>query len=352
MTYQLIQLTHRFAVILFIQFFEISGTLYALVMSIETIVMLNMVQGNRRVQNDYTIYRHIVYHVVVGGFGASTTIWLNVTESFELGGSWCWISINNYALYLGYIPIWISILGIAICDIIIIQTIFKSSLLSKRGTKPSQNARGPTHRVADGAGNGVLLGPESVSSSSENPEESALSKNSKFRGVFIRMVLYPLLLILLFLPGSVMRIHQVGGFGEGNYLYVFRVAQWICDPAKGTLNAIMWVLTDSDVRKELYVNFMRLSCIQPLLKISTIESFRNLTDPFNSRRAGQSKNHDASPAAGNSSELNEIKTAKPPSTYPPSGSGSNRYVASTVIPDGHRVFSLETEFDPEHIDVN
>jgi hypothetical protein len=62
--------------------------------------------------------------------------------------------------------------------------------------------------------------------------------------LFVRMILYPIFLMLLVLPGSVVRTIQAGGFNPDATVYrTLSIARNMCDPSFGILNAVMWILT-------------------------------------------------------------------------------------------------------------
>lgn len=255
------------------QFFEISGTLYALVMAIETVVLLNIIQQGRRLRDATTITRHLVYHVMVMSFGGATTIWMLSTRSYGEAGKWCWIDKSDYGLYFGYIPIWISVLGIVICDAIVVRTVIKSSLLSRKSEMAIEVS--PMTSI-EGASVSTI-----VSKTHRTVHiDSAEDKRAKLIAVFVRMILYPLLLIVLFVPGSVVRMTEAS-IGHSEFIHVFKFAQWICDPAKGTLNALMWVLSDRDVRTELYNKVRSLPFLQQFLAISSVHvhNLSSMTGP-------------------------------------------------------------------------
>ena len=68
--------------------------------------------------------------------------------------------------------------------------------------------------------------------------------NFKTLTLFVRMILYPIFLMLLVLPGSVVRIIQAGGFNPDATVYrTLSIARNMCDPSFGILNAVMWILT-------------------------------------------------------------------------------------------------------------
>lgn len=200
-------------------------------MALETNVLIGVVQRNSAAfifgSSRETLYRHLTYHVAVMGFGLGTTLWMDATDSFSRAGNWCWISKPDYALYFGYIPMWTSVLGIAIMDFIVIRTVYKSI------------------RMKEATNNPPLMARRQASNSKKN-------YNAKFSTTVVRLLLYPIFMVLLFIPGSVVRIMEYGGIDEKSVSFeVFKVAQSICDPSKGTINVLMWVVSDVDVRKEI-----------------------------------------------------------------------------------------------------
>jgi hypothetical protein len=268
------------------QFFEISGTLYALVMAIETVVLLDVVQQGKRLRDSTTITRHFVYHLLVMSFGGSTTIWMLSTGSYGEAGRWCWIDKSDYGLYFGYVPIWISIVGIVVCDALVIRTVVKSSLLSMK-SEVSIEISPPVSSIAsrsEGTSAPTTAGKSFQTSNIDSSDE----KRAKLIAVFFRMFLYPLFLIILFVPGSIVRISEASS-ADSAFIHVFKFAQWMCDPAKGTLNAIMWVLSDRDVRAELNSRIRSIPFLQQFLAISSVHA-QNLTTMITRSKTGKDAN--------------------------------------------------------------
>lgn len=226
--------------------------MYAFVMAMETHILLGIItnslerlrftMGGRR-----TVLRHLCYHAGVGLFGAATVIWINVTGSYGGNGTWCWIELAYYRLYLFYIPTWLSILAILYLDVEVVRVVYKSYRLLRTATEGT-----PQHSLAESAEEDSSIASGRVVERSQSPAHSRLhAMNAKMLRVFLRMVLYPLCLLLLVMPGSVVRVIQAGNYNIDATLFrILSIARNMCDPSFGTLNVVMWVFSDNEVLME------------------------------------------------------------------------------------------------------
>lgn len=210
--------------------------MYALVMAVETHVLLGILSNRLqrlRFQMDgrRTALRHFSYHTCIVLYGAGTVLWMNLTDSYGGNGTWCWIKKPYYRLYLFYIPTWMSILAIAYLDVEVVRVVYRSYQLLRSGADRHPPTSEDSNVDLDRTQRGVM--------------------NAKMLRVFLRMILYPLCLSLLVLPGSVVRVIQAGGYNIDNTVFrVLSVARNMCDPSFGTLNVIMWIFSDAEVLAE------------------------------------------------------------------------------------------------------
>jgi hypothetical protein len=239
------------------------------------------------------------------GFGIATCTWIGVTDNYEASEGWCWIKDVHFKVYFGYIPVWISAVGIAIIDSVIAFHMIRSTreMRQLRQRKLTEEdikyvSRHPPHisrslsfnnpnqlelelvAALNGSSKGRDNEPRRASSrdlgtkcaghlktQSTDSKCSVSSRNvsqfdkeaemeSKFQGMLARLLLYPVLLAVLVIPGSYNMLCDMLHNGEHHeekhgLSEFFGYAQRFCDPARGTLNAIVWVLSDIDVRTEL-----------------------------------------------------------------------------------------------------
>jgi hypothetical protein len=244
-------------------------------MALETFILVDAVRQHKRVKDYETIQRHAVYHLAIVAFGISTTIAMFASDSFGKSGKWCWITKDSYKLYLGYLPIWISVIGVFILDVSVVRTMIESAkelrrLKANKKKNKMKKQEAPGHVSSQGSvdsasSNGSAIstnasGASGASTPATTPEpEGDNIMEKKMRGVFLRMLFYPLFLLLLFVPGSVTRLAEITNSGDPYTLEFFSICQRFCDPAKGTLNAIMWVFSDGDVRRELSSSLRKLA---------------------------------------------------------------------------------------------
>jgi hypothetical protein len=241
-------------------------------MALETFILVDAVRQHKRIKDHETIQRHVMYHLAIIAFGISTTVAMFMTDTFGKSGKWCWITKDSYRLYLGYLPIWISVIGVAILDVSVVRTMIESAKelrrlkANKKKVKTTEsNDNNNSRKDSEGSADTVSWSSKNSNATTTTTATAATTPTTvtasepevenimeaKMRGVFLRMLFYPLFLLLLFVPGSVTRLAELTNSGDPYVLEFFSICQRFCDPAKGTLNAIMWVFSDADVRREL-----------------------------------------------------------------------------------------------------
>jgi hypothetical protein len=157
-------------------------------------------------------------------------------------------------LYLGYIPIWMVMLIIIMCDLYIIWAVYLSIIQHIRiSSGPSSSVDSTTSPLQ-----------RSPSSNSE-PSHSAKAMSRYLyinRQVFFRFALGPFLMIILHLPGSILRFSQATDISLSSSQESFwSYAQAVCDPMHGSINAVVWVLSDRNALKEWYDFLCRSSTL-------------------------------------------------------------------------------------------
>ena len=247
--------------VLSFQFFETSSTLYACVMAAESYFSIkNTVDNLTTAQKERSIFiRQVIYHVVVLSYCIVSTIWLNVTKAYGDTGHWCWIDNPSSKIFWGYVPIWASVLGVV----------------------------------------GFLSGwMYLIKTSLPNSETE----------IYLRPAIYSLLIVLLYIPGSVVRVTELLDISSP---YWINVLQWICDPSKGTLNCLTWVITDKAVHREagLKMASSRLAAVS-----SSSTSYENCG------------NHNQSPT-NNFNFVSQDDVIK---------QGANHMVSEALLPHTHR----------------
>jgi hypothetical protein len=149
-------------------------------------------------------------------------------------------------LYLGYAPIWFFMIVIIVCDVYITWVIYLSILqqiqISSDRSVSTENPLGPRTRTQT----------HSTQSSSTEVALKVISKHVYVnRQVFFRFALGPFLMIILHIPGSLLRLSQAAHLSMSPSQERFwSFAQAICDPMHGTINAAVWVLSDHKAREE------------------------------------------------------------------------------------------------------
>lgn len=200
-----------------LQFFEIGSTMYAFIMALETHVLIGIITNSLErlrftMNSKKTLTRHICYHMSIILYGIGTVLWINLTHSYGGNGTWCWIERPYYRLYLFYIPTWLSIFAIMYLDIEVIRVVYKSYQQLK-------NLRAGTGSALEATAAGA--GPGDHASIAM---QSAM--NAKMLRVFMRMTLYPICLLLLVMPGSVVRVIQAGDFNiDGTVFRILSIAR-------------------------------------------------------------------------------------------------------------------------------
>ena len=126
--------------------------------------------------------------------------------------------------------------------------------------------------------------------------------------IYLRPAIYSLLIVLLYIPGSVVRVTELLDISSP---YWINVLQWICDPSKGTLNCLTWVITDKAVHREagLKMASSRLAAVS-----SSSTSYENCG------------NHNQSPT-NNFNFVSQDDVIK---------QGANHMVSEALLPHTHR----------------
>ena len=250
-----------------LQFFETGSTLYAVVMALETNILIGIITNSLErlrytMDSNKTLRRHFAYHGTIAMYGALTVLWINVTDNYGENGTWCWIKKASYRIYLYYIPTWCSILAIMYLDIEVFRVVLKS-YQQLRTTSVPMDTTEPNAQS-----------PEESNHSSTNQSPSTARyrvMHPQVLRVLIRMTLYPLCLLVLILPGSVVRIIQAGDYDVNETVFrVLSIARNMCDPSFGTINVIMWIFSDKEVLLEweqILAKILHRSCIYCMFDI-------------------------------------------------------------------------------------
>lgn len=154
-------------------------------------------------------------------------------------------------LYLGYIPIWIMMLVIVACDVYIVGSVYHSILQHIRLSAPSSSVESTTSPLQ--------RAPSSEASHSAKGMSRYLYVN---RQVFFRFALGPFLMVILHIPGSILRLSQAANLPLSSSEESFwSYAQAVCDPMHGSINALVWVLSDRNALKEWHDFFCRAATL-------------------------------------------------------------------------------------------
>lgn len=159
-------------------------------------------------------------------------------------------------LYIGYIPIWIDMLIIIICDTyvfwIVYQSVNENIYNTSTSTSSSSSVFSPNLSEK--------IDQRTPNSSIDSASQKVNSKRVYLhRQIFIRFAIGPFLMILLHIPGSLLRFSQAANIKMSPSSESFwSFAQAICDPLHGTINAIVWVLTDKTALHEWSIFFSQI----------------------------------------------------------------------------------------------
>lgn len=107
---------------------------------------------------------------------------------------------------------------------------------------------------------------------------------SKLNLMFARLLLYPIILIIFLIPGSVVRVveltHESTDDGEGpHYIDYFSAMQRFCDPARGWIIALVWVFSDVDLCNELKQKFQNSAFYKSSMRRLGVKKTRAKTTP-------------------------------------------------------------------------
>lgn len=233
-------LKHWKCVYFAVKIFAIGSSLYAFCMALETNILLGLITGKNSeraylsMDGPGTLQRHIAYHVIINSYGLAITTWMNLTGAYGQSWTpWCYFSAPKYRVFFAYIPIWVAISGIVVLDLAVIRkTLMYYKLISRSRSRREKSYEGGS------TGSAVLDGEQ----------------RSSYRMIrlIIRMILYPIALMLLLVPGFILRMCDWSGtcnFSSPLYWSLSKI-QMACDPSAGTVIAVIWVLSDLNVRDE------------------------------------------------------------------------------------------------------
>lgn len=238
------------------QIFAIGSSLYAFCMALETNILLGLITGKNperaqlSMENKETYYRHIAYHIAVNTYGVAVTIWINAAGVY--GNSWtpwCYFDEPKYRIFCAYIPIWIAIGGIVLLDASVVRkTMISYKLIasSRSDSFVCSESRPGEVRSMD------AVSVNSATSSVFRATSSDTQMNSRMIRLIVRMLLYPIALMLLLVPGFILRICDWSGscnFTDKLYWSLAKI-QRACDPSAGIVVAVIWVISDLNVRNE------------------------------------------------------------------------------------------------------
>lgn len=161
-------------------------------------------------------------------------------------------------LYLGYAPIWFLMLVIIVCDIYIVWAVYLSILQNLRMISTTTQSSS-----SDAPSSSSQPGPQ-LSRNEPSFASKLISRNVFLnRQVFIRFALGPFLMIILHIPGSILRLSQAAHIPMSSSQESFwSFAQAICDPMHGTINAAVWLLSDPKALNEWRDFFLRFFRIE------------------------------------------------------------------------------------------
>jgi hypothetical protein len=195
--------------------------------------------------------RFIFYHAFTVLAASATSLYVIVAGDFTLLESWCWIRTAAMRVYIGYLPIWGVMVLILLCDSYIFWTVYQSIAqvrmeASKRALKLQQLEVSPSPSPSSDSISGRTISNASTMSSSSGGVFA-------HRGMIMRFALGPLLMVLLHIPGSILRLSQMASTHidlSDSETTFWASAQALCDPMHGAISAIVWMFTDRAVCEE------------------------------------------------------------------------------------------------------
>jgi hypothetical protein len=200
---------------------------------------------------------------------------------------------------LGYGPAWASVVGITIVDTVVVIRMIQSA-------RALRAVRSKSIEFASSFGQGgaqldtyYTMPPDFVISKAPAPAISRIRSDRYFRTIarqnhspqdtteetklhflFFRLLLYPVILIIFIVPGSVVRLVQLSyddmdDNSQAHHVDIFAATQRFCDPARGWIVAIVWVFSDIDVCREV---MEKLRSSAPWGYLTTLLNYKESTN--------------------------------------------------------------------------
>uniref|UniRef100_A0A7S3K412 G-protein coupled receptors family 2 profile 2 domain-containing protein n=1 Tax=Aureoumbra lagunensis TaxID=44058 RepID=A0A7S3K412_9STRA len=194
------------------QFFEIAGSwTYTMFLALELALSLRIsAQTNERIfensPNLSVFLRPRIFkmHIAAFAYGIISTLLMHILRKADKAGAWCWSPSKTWLLST-YLILWLQLFIImSSCAFIAMQLFHKSHI------------------------------------------------SASLRHASLRLLAIPLGFSLLHVPGTIRRCGDILNnctWCEGR---IVRFLQGICDPSQGSLNFLLYGLTDSQLRRDLH----------------------------------------------------------------------------------------------------